>query len=88
MASRPLRWRTPPALETCGQAQAVGHRPWIRRAAYSIGAAAKIFTIAATVACTFTGSTTVGFGGQLIKIISRVSYGLMSWTTKRSTLVT
>jgi hypothetical protein len=30
----------------------------------------------------------VGFGGQLIKIISRVSYGLMSWTTKRSTLVT
>jgi len=44
------------------------HRPAARRAAYSICAAPSTVTIAATVACNFTGSTTVGFGGQLIKI--------------------
>jgi hypothetical protein len=43
-------------------------RPAARRAAYSICAAPRTLTIAATVACNFAGSTTVGFGGQLIKI--------------------
>jgi hypothetical protein len=54
------------------------HRPRRRRAAYSIWAAAKILTMAATVTCNFTGSTTLGLSGQMIKIISGLSYGLMS----------
>ena len=63
------------------------HRPRRRRAAYSIWAAAKILTMAATVTCNFTGSTTLGLSGQMIKIISGLSYGLMSWTAKRSAFV-
>jgi hypothetical protein len=43
--------------------------------------------MAATVTCNFTGSTTLGLSGQMIKIISGLSYGLMSWTAKRSAFV-
>lgn len=54
------------------------------RAAYSLWAAAKIFTMAATAACNLAGSITLGLGGQMIKIISGLPHGLMSWTAKRS----
>jgi hypothetical protein len=43
------------------------YRPAARRAVYPI-TAARTLMATATVACNVTGSTTVGFGGQLIKI--------------------
>ena len=52
------------------------------RAAYSLWAAARIFTMAATAACNLAGSITLGLGGQMIKIISGLPHGLMSWTAK------
>jgi hypothetical protein len=64
------------------------HRLRRRRAAYSICAAAKTLTIAATVACSFAGSTTVGLSGQMIKIASGVSGGWTSVMVNRSALVT
>jgi hypothetical protein len=44
--------------------------------------------MAATVACNFTGSTTLGFGGHLIKIMVGLPVGLMRRTAKRSARVT
>jgi hypothetical protein len=44
--------------------------------------------MAATVACNFTGSTTVGFSGHLIKITAGLPVGWMRMTAKRSALVT
>ena len=42
--------------------------------------------MAATVACNFTGSTTVGFSGHLSKITAGLPVGLMGMTAKRSAL--
>ena len=64
------------------------HRPRRRRAAYSIWAAAKTLTMAATVASNFAGATTVGLSSQLIKIVSGVSGGWRSVMVNRSALVT
>ena len=64
------------------------HRPRRRRAAYSIWAAAKTLTMAATVACNFAGATAVGLNGQMIKIASGVSGGWTSVMVNRSALVT
>jgi hypothetical protein len=43
--------------------------------------------MAATVACNFTGSTTVGFSGHLSKITAGLPVGLMGMTAKRSALL-
>jgi hypothetical protein len=45
-------------------------RPRRRGAAYSIWAADKTLTMAATVACNLAGATTVGFGGHSIMIVN------------------
>jgi hypothetical protein len=42
---------------------------------------------AATVACNVTGSTTVGFRGQLIKITAGLPVGLIRMTANRSVAV-
>jgi hypothetical protein len=48
----------------------------------------KTFMVAATVVCNFAGSTTVGFGGQLIKITAGLPAGLTRMTAKPSVNVT
>jgi hypothetical protein len=63
------------------------YRPAARRAVYPICAAPRTLMAAATVACNVTGSTTVGFGGQLIKITAGLPVGLIRMTANRSVAV-